>query len=256
MKKIIPVLAVLAIVFLGCKKDDPKPDPVDPGPQEQGTVSLDFRNMVGDQDLVFNQYYLNPSADSFKVSKFNYYISNVVLVKADNSTFVQPESYFVVRHPDIRKLTLTNVPPGTYNRIRLLIGVDSTRNTSGAQTGGLDLASNGDMFWSWNSGYIFMKIEGSSPASGADSKALTFHIGGFKGEYRTQRSVEISLGSTPLVVNNNQAIVNLKADLNEVFTSPHAVDFSSFYYQMQPGEGAKKLADNYSNMISLESVQN
>ena len=35
---------------------------------------------VGGQDLQLGTWYLNPSADSFKVSRFYYYISNIVLV--------------------------------------------------------------------------------------------------------------------------------------------------------------------------------
>ena len=60
-----------------------------------------------------------------------------------------------------------------------MIGVDSARNTSGAQLGALDPANS--MFWSWNSGYIFVRMEGNSPQSTQPYNKLQFHIGGFKG---------------------------------------------------------------------------
>jgi hypothetical protein len=47
--------------------------------------------------------------------------------------------------------------------IRFLLGVDSARNVSGIQTGALDPARG--MFWTWNSGYVMAKIEGSSPSA-------------------------------------------------------------------------------------------
>src|SRR5207342_386143 len=152
---------------------------------------------------------------SITVTKFNYYISNVVFMTKAGGAFVQPESYFVVRHPDKRKLIVSSVPSGTYTAIRFVIGVDSTRNCSGAQTGGLDLGATGDMYWSWNTGYIFMTFEGHSPQSGSSAKTITYHVGGFKGADKAQRNVEITLGDTPLIINDNAALVKLRADVNK-----------------------------------------
>lgn len=256
MKKIFVLLPLAAIALAGCRKDDPEPVKPEPPDLVKGSLVVDFRNMVDDKDLVFDQYYLSPRGDSFKVSKFNYYISNVVLEKEGGGEYVQPESYFVVRHTMATKQTIPRIPNGTYTAIRFLVGVDSLRNTSGAQTGGLDVAKNGDMFWSWNSGYIFMKLEGSSPQSGADSKALTFHIGGFKGAEKAQRPVKITFQNNPVVINDNAATVRLKADVNSLFAGPHDVSFADLYHLMQPGPGAAKLADNYADMFSLENVIN
>jgi hypothetical protein len=61
--------------------------------------------------------------------------------------------------------------------MEFMIGVDSARNNSGAQTGALD-PTNG-MFWSWSTGYIMAKFEGTSAQSPAAANALKFHIGGF-----------------------------------------------------------------------------
>jgi hypothetical protein len=265
MKSAFLALFLIALGLLACDKKEPAPKPVPPPPVtpapvpssgKQGTVSIEFMNRVGTDLLQFDQGYKLITGDSITVTKFNYYISNIVLVGKNGNTFIQPESYFVVRHPDLRKLTVASVPSGTYTSIRFCLGVDSTRNCSGAQTGGLDLGTNGDMYWSWNSGYIFMKVEGHSPQSGATGKSLTYHIGGFKGENRAQRNIQIDLGTTPLLIDDNAAHVKLGADLNKVFMGSVEIDPATLYNVMSPGEGAKKIADNYSGMCSLESVQN
>ena len=56
------------------------------------------------------------------------------------------------------KLELADIPNGEYTKVNYTIGVDAARNTEGAQDGALDLVNG--MFWSWNTGYIFMKMEG------------------------------------------------------------------------------------------------
>lgn len=247
---VLPFLFVA--VFFSCKKDEPKPDnpaPSNPG----GTLKVEMHHTVDHEDMEFGKWYLNPASDSFKVSKFNYYISNIVLVADNGNDFVQPESYHLIRHASNNSFSVNGIPGDRkFSKIRFLVGVDSLRNTSGAQTGALDPVHG--MFWSWNSGYIFLKLEGESPLSGAASKAITFHVGGFTEPNKTQRSVELALPQ-PLQVGSNGATLKLMVDVNEMFKDPEIISFNEFYYQMSPGPGAKKLADNYADMFSVESLQ-
>lgn len=64
-----------------------------------------------------------------------------------------------------------------------ILGVDSLRSTKdlSERTGVLDpTAAGGDMYWSWNSGYNSLKMEGTSRSlpMGGD---FMYHIGGFGG---------------------------------------------------------------------------
>jgi hypothetical protein len=52
------------------------------------------------------------------------------------------------------------------------------------------------------------------------------------------------------------AHLTLKTDVREVFQNPELIDLSTLYYQMGEGAGAKKIADNYGDMISFKSVLN
>jgi len=36
------------------------------------------------------------------------------------------------------------------------------------------------MFWTWNSGYIMAKLEGTSPVSSQPNNKFEYHIGGFR----------------------------------------------------------------------------
>jgi hypothetical protein len=69
---------------------------------------------------------------------------------------ISANKYFLVDFSDTTTTTLKlTILPYLYNRLSFVIGVDSARNVSGAQTGALDPANG--MFWTWNTGYIMAK---------------------------------------------------------------------------------------------------
>lgn len=219
-------LAFSAATFSGCKDDKD----VQPAP---GTLEVEVDHVVGTSALVLNSgaYYTTPSGDQFKVSTFKYYLSNFRLRKADGTEYAVPNSYYLVDEADAatKAFTLTDVPAGDYNSLTFTIGVDSTRNVSGAQTGALDPQKN--MFWSWNTGYIYTKLEGTSPQ--APNTGLVFHIGGFKAPNNTIRTVSPSLnGATIQVRNGRTPAVHLKADVLKMFTGPTTVRFAQLYNTM------------------------
>lgn len=253
-------IALLAFSFTisSCKKDpDEVPAPVTP-PATSGSLKLHFENMVGDSTLVLNmQNYVNANNDTFNVSKFNYYISNIKLTRSDNSVYTETESYHLLKADDESSLdiSLANVPFGSYTAIEFMIGVDSTRNVSGAQTGALDPANG--MFWSWSSGYIMAKLEGTSPQSTGSGHMIMMHIGGFSGANKVLKTVSPSFNSqTANVSSTVTPEIHFKADILEMLQSPNTIDFSTLNVIHMPGSAAKTVADNYADMFSVEHIHN
>ncbi len=220
---------------------------------QAGIVKLSFANKIGGNNVVYDtQWYLNANNDSFNISLLKYYISNVKL-NSGGGTYTETESYHLLDHSTASSMNfdLSNVPSGTYNSVTFMIGVDSLRNVSGAQTGALD--PNKDMFWSWNTGYIMFKLEGMSPQAGMGGM-LAFHVGGFSGANSSLRTVTLTFPQ-PLVVNADNKQVNINADIAKLFAAPNVIDFSVTSMVHMPGADAKKLADNYATMFSVTSVQ-
>ncbi len=258
--KIIAILAITSLMIWSCRKD-----PVEPAHTHDetpaattGSLKLEFEAMVDTNALVFNtQNYLNANGDTFKVSTFKYYISNVVLTKSDNSTYTEPNSYHLIDHatPSSVVLTIPNVPVGSYKAVTFMIGVDSTRNVSGVQSGDLDPTKG--MFWSWSSGYIMAKLEGSSPQSGATTKNLTFHIGGFQGANNVLKTVSPTFGTeTANVSGTTTPEIHLKTDISQWFKSPTTTNFGTTHTVHMPGTTAKTIADNYADMFTVEHIHN
>jgi hypothetical protein len=253
IRNIATILVVLVFGISSCKQKD---DPTPPVPTEEtGTVKLEFSNKVGSEALVLNTaWYTNQNGDSFNVTKFNYFITNVKLNKSGGS-WAETESYHLLKQtvPSSLEFDMTGIPNGTYTSLTFTIGVDSTRNVSGAQTGALDQAN--DMFWDWNTGYIMVKFEGTSPKSNQPGNILQFHMGGFSGANSVLRTVTLNLPSD-LVVNGNTTHIHLKADVLELFKNPNTINFATTSAVHMAGAGAKMFADNYNDMISVTLVGN
>ncbi|MBA2612131.1 MAG: hypothetical protein H0U95_09175 [Bacteroidetes bacterium] len=253
------ILIVLWLGFLSCKKDtkDPDPQPEPLAPVTGDTIKVIFEHTVNDT-LVFNlnQKYVNPNLDTFKVSILKYYISNVVVTKTDNSTFAEANSYHLIDVSNYNStvLNILNVPNGSYKSISFTLGVDSARNCSGAQSG--ELAPS-DMFWSWFTGYIMFKLEGTSPQAVSSNKQLQFHIGGYGGVNKVQRNFNFNFATTPSNVSGSTSpSIHLSADINEVFKTPATINFATQSSQVSVGPNAKIYADNYADMIHFKHVHN
>ncbi|WP_046245041.1 MbnP family protein [Hymenobacter terrenus] len=240
-------LAIAALSFTGCKKDKEVLPTTPTGPTTQtGTLDIELDQRVGNTPLVLaTQTYTTPTGDQFRVTKFNYYLSNIKLTRADGSEYVQPESYYLVEAEDnaTHRLAIKDIPVGDYTGITFTIGVDSARNVSGAQKGALD--PNEGMFWSWNFGYIFTKLEGFSPQ--APTGAFTYHIGGFKKPYDAVRTVSPAFrnGAKLLIRTDHAPEIHMTVDVLKMLTGATTVRFATFATSHSAGPNAMLLANNY-----------
>lgn len=258
LKIYFAILTTIAITASSCKKDPHEvPDPVAP-PATTGSLMLHFENMVGALPLVLNsQSYVDANNDTFNISKFNYYISNIKLTRSDNSVYSETESYHLLQASDTTTLEfeLSNVPFGTYTSIEFMIGVDSIRNVSGAQAGALDPANG--MFWDWSSGYIMAKLEGTSPQSTAAGNGILFHVGGFSGANNVLKTVSPSFNlATANVSSTVIPEIHFGVDVLEMLTTPTTINFATLNTIHMPGASAKTIADNYADMFSVEHIHN
>ena len=217
----------------------------------KGLLSIAFKHYVDNQILNLDStIYKNSLGQIFTVGNFKYYISNIHLIKSDGKEYVSKE-YFLINEEEekSKKIILNNIPNGTYTSISFTIGVDSAHNCSGAQSGALDPANA--MFWAWNSGYIFLKLEGKSSFSKAPANIFEYHIGGYKSPSNAIRVVTLKL-EQPLVIENNKTEdLAIKVNADEVLKTPTDIDFTKMP-TVTDSKNATTIADNYKDMFSIE----
>ncbi len=216
-----------------------------PAPADK-KITIRFKNWVGTQELkLFDETYTDPFGEPFVVSKFRYYISHFSYSNADNKKYILPGEYLVSEEDSLSKLI---VLPAAENiqSISFQLGIDSIQNVSGVQTGSLD-PMNG-MFWTWNSGYVFAKLEGESDSSHAPVHSFSWHIGGFRQQENAIRKITLAVGNK-LAAGGDQLVIN--ANILAWFNGVHPVRISASPVCHQPGKLAMQIADNYSAMFSV-----
>jgi hypothetical protein len=240
------LITLFFLVCLSCSKEDSNE-------QSSERVKISFRLINDGEPLDFTTQYLNGSGEFYTVNKFKFYISNIRLTTLENKVSAEKESYHLIdrESPESKEISPA-INKGSYKSIEFVLGVDSLRNVSGAQTGALD-PTNG-MFWTWNSGYIFAKLEGKSPASTAPGQTITYHIGGFKTGENAQRKISLDFPSP--VVTGKTTLVVIDVDLAKWFDGQHKISIAANPSLMTPGGLSLSIADNYATMFSIEKVIN
>ena len=260
-------ILLIGLAVVACDTED-NASTISPG--NSGRMRLVFDNVAGAADLKLStDTYQNTSGESFKITKFNYFVSNIRLRKADGSDYVVPQdsSYFLVEEerPTSQTITLNNIPTGNYTGLSFLIGVDSLRSLAdiSKRTGVLDpgLTTHEPMYWEWNSGYIFLKLEGTSPAAPAAQNNLFFyHIGGFGGGYNGKKTIS-NLRTVMLPFRSDMASVQtnltpsvrLKTDVLKIFNGPPPLSIAQHSSVMfEPY--STTIADNYTQMFSYDRI--
>jgi len=253
---LLSTLVLLIALTSACrKKPQPAPPQIDPG---YGSVRLAFRHVAGNKNLLTDgTKYTTPVGDTFTVSAFKYFISNVALLDASGTEMRPVPTYDLIDQNGSRVATTDGFFPGSYTKVRFLVGVDSARNTSGAQTGDLDPAGvAGGMFWDWQSGYIMSLVEGYSPQSTVSNNRIIFHQGGFTGRNNVLRTVTLDLPSTAVIRDGRTTEIHITTDLAAFFGDPYPISFAQTAFGMG-GVVSANIADNYAaNGFRVTEVHN
>jgi hypothetical protein len=266
-QKFLLFIAVLISTcgIIACS-DDPNPEPIKI--VDTGKIAIEFDNIVGDKNLVLNGFtYTNAAGESFKLSQFNYFISNIKLTQENGSIYTVPQdsSYFLVKENTKASqiITLNHIPLGTYTAIEFMMGVDSLRNTMPIEkrTGVLDPANGEGMYWAWNSGYIFTKMEGTFTTPADSTGDFKYHIGLYGGyaepTVNNTRIIKIPFGAFDAPVSASKTpqvhlMVDVLKYLNGPGTNLKFQDHSSIMGSSQ--SLSKMVADNYAQMFTVDHI--
>ena len=218
-----------------------------------GTLKISFINTANGKPIVLrDSLYSNYFGEKYSISKLKYYISNIVITANGNASNMG--GYYLVNAASDENSFEISLQPGNYNNLRFLLGVDSIRNCSGAQTGALDPMN--DMFWTWNSGYVMFKLEGNSPSSTSDLNRIEHHLGGYKGtnNVATEISLDLTAKNSLEIKPGVTSELIIETNLDNYWHSNADIKISELPVCMITGELAKKIASNFKNLFSIKSI--
>lgn len=179
---LIAMAAMLAVGFNSCKKDD---DDHDHDHEGKGHVHLYFKNVMGSMDFMTNHEHTLANGRKYKIEDLLYYVHNIRLKAEDGTEYPVGDDHYLVRGTDVLEIDVEDLPAGHYHGVMFDVGVDTTENLTVDPTtrdAGDPLApQTPSMYWSWNSGHIFLRIDGSVDTTAAKTGAADYgfrvHLG-------------------------------------------------------------------------------
>lgn len=179
--------------------------------QNSKSFQLNFEPMFNEQHLVLNDtfYKINNGQDSVQITKLKFYISSVQFYNNDKLVFAEKNSYHLIDASNSNTLHINVNLPSTsitkFNAIKFNIGIDSATNAKGALGGELDPTKG--MYWAWHSGYINLKLEGTSNICNTRNNVFEFHLGGFTYPNNSLQTVQLNL--------TNKTNATISVDINK-----------------------------------------
>ncbi len=264
MKANLILCSLMAVLTLfSCQKDNIEFDN-----NKTGQLKLKFDHIVNGKTLTLkNSQYSNSFKEPYNIDLLKYYVSNIKLTDDKGKVYTVPkkESFFLIDASNSESLfPKFKIPEGNYTNLEFILGVDSATSVLPKEdrTGVLDIEGN-DMYWSWNSGYIFFKMEGESPASKNANKRYAYHIGLFggydpakptKNNLRTI-SIELKKAGIATVQEGLSSDIHLMVDLGKVMDGPNKIKINEFSTVMVSGPN-DLIANNYSGMFTHDHTHN
>jgi hypothetical protein len=232
-------------------------------------LMIRFRNCAGNRPLrLSGELYSNSFGESFSVQQFKYYVSAIrVTGEGVGEEEVLLKEAHLVDEGDSSSLVLhLSTDLAEMRAISLVVGVDSLANTGGVQGGDLDPMLG--MFWTWNTGYVYARLEGESDSAHSPAHRFTWDIGGYKYPLNALRTVTLALGGRSGMGNEgagsgstggaerldgagDKKIICITADILKWFDGKSPVHLARTPICHQPGALAMRIADNYSTMFSV-----
>ncbi|MEO8771926.1 MAG: MbnP family protein [Ferruginibacter sp.] len=220
-----------------------------------GTLKITFVNTANGKVITLrDSLYTNAFGEAYSISKLKYYISNFSVPGSSVVDEIDPYHLINVSEENNNSFEVS-LSPGNYKNISFLLGVDSIRNCSGAQTGALDPTN--DMFWTWNSGYVMFKLEGTSTASKSDLQRIEHHIGGYKGANSVVTKINLNFSEEQLlqIKENGTTELVIETNLDHYWNSKSEIKISETPICTLTGDLAKKIASNFTGMFSVKSLK-
>lgn len=184
----------------------------------RNTVQIAFHPRYENAPLRFDtSQYRTVSGTTVTVSMLKFYVSDIALNILDGDTLRIPGHYLVDCTDDERMSIAASVPEeafGLYSGLSFRIGVDSVVNELGPSEGDLD-PING-MYWTWSTGYIFCKLEGTVEHGAAPKRVYEIHIGGYKAPYNNTMLVNGAMAQ-PVDAALPSARIDIDVNVNAFF---------------------------------------
>jgi hypothetical protein len=157
------------------------------------------------------------SNHQIKFETFKFYLSNITLFRNNLPIWKEDESFHLIDAENVDSNNLCLIIPDdlAFDAIQFNLGIDSNTNVAGALGGDLDPTKG--MYWTWQNGYINLKLQGTSNLCNTQKNEFEFHLGGYLPPFNNVQRVKLMISNPAqfAIVFNLEQFVN-QLDLQNV----------------------------------------
>jgi hypothetical protein len=180
--------------------------------QSNSKVFILVKAMLNGQELASNmEQKINLESNIIKINELKFYLSNIQFFNNQELVWSESNSYHLcdIFSQDSKLLEFNFQKEMNFNKIVFCLGIDSITNVSGAYGGDLDPTKG--MYWTWQNGYINLKLEGEINDELTTKNKFSYHLGGYLQPFNAIQKIELNV--------NNKKSFNLDFNLDKIFKS-------------------------------------
>jgi hypothetical protein len=222
-----------------------------------GSLKLSLAPRFDGNPFEVGTVYYDYNGNRIRIDDFKVYFSRIAAIRSDNTEYSLSDiDLFQINETQEISFQL---PVGSYKGLKFSVGVPQEWNKDQDPTqypNSHPLSVNGaqGMFWHWNTGYVFFKVEGKADLSGTEGADLLHPFAFHCGEdvlYRTH-----VFDNNPFVVSEgSEARVAIRMDVNRFFyNETDSIDLGTEYLTHTSGNLplAMRFTELFNAAISLE----
>lgn len=208
----------------------------------QKTVKINIEVVLNHHSVNLNDTVILSNGEKIIFKTLKFYLSNFTLLNEQNKiVFTEAQSHHLIDLSDsvTSHIKLNLSDNLTFNTISFGLGIDSLVNVSGAMPGDLDPTKG--MYWTWNSGYVNFKTEGSFIYSNNVQQVFEYHLGGYLSPFYSYRSIKLNI--------INPQYIHLIFDINSLFCE---MSHKKTFKVLSPGKEAASMSDYLSKCFNTQ----
>lgn len=206
---------------------------------QEGRREIEIIPSLNDTALELGKkYYVTESKDSITFETIKFYLSHLQFFQEEELVGTLEKKHLLIDLENPASLVIPDLPDKKFNKIRFKLGVDSLTSVSGAF--GEDLDPTNGMYWTWQSGYIHVKLEGVADNCPARNHAFQFHLGGYQAPFNSIQELEL-----PILDGQK---IQLEVSLNKFLSQ---INLEEQFQVMSPNAQAVEIAEQVSSIFSI-----
>ncbi len=240
------VLFLLSILFLSCEEEETKTP-------ENAQISFEFQHFFQSEPLQImadnTLNYTNTNQNNWNVKSLKYYISKIIIYKADQTSYdVNMYKFINLSEPSavVSNYILKDIPDGRYVKMSFVFGIDSARNVSF----GLDnTIENNSMEWpsTLGGGYHIMMMDGVYRNNQNQLSGYGIHLGKPGNQVTLEYPIDITAQK------GSSATISIQMNVDQWFDGLNKVNLNDGYGYIMESD-AKQLLFKQNAESSVFSI--